>query len=167
MEKDFDLRSSRRMSTHEEIFNESIPYPLQVNYTDTKLSHRFIRFEIPKLVVVESFKNDVQEYLNEKLRRKDTGVHIAKLQVDTDLIAEDGEQVISHGHNAQTGSSFMTVTMVCDIRKEKCYNDFNNIIQKRLRKDQDDFKASVMKSILEYQNTEREHINVSDDQLLF
>ena len=90
MEKDFDLRSSMRMSTHEEIFNESIPYPLQVNYTDTKLSHRFIRFEIPKLVVVESFKNDVQEYLDEKLRRKDTGVHIAKLQIDTDLVADDG-----------------------------------------------------------------------------
>lgn len=67
MERDLDIG---RLTTGVEIpveFKDSIPYMLQVTYTDNQFSHRFIRFEIPSSVDFDYMKQTVQKYLLEKL----------------------------------------------------------------------------------------------------
>lgn len=41
------LEASFRLPKLNSIDSISIPFMLQVTYTDTKLSHRFVRFEVP------------------------------------------------------------------------------------------------------------------------
>jgi len=64
LEKDLDLK---RVASHDgDIEGMNVPYMLQVNYTDTKLSHRFVRFEIPAGLSYEDTKRDIKAYLREK-----------------------------------------------------------------------------------------------------
>ena len=71
----------------------SIPFRLQVTYTDTKLSHRFVRFEVPaEGPSYEATKRKVQGYLSRlQIRRETTGVLLTKLQEDTDLHSQEGD----------------------------------------------------------------------------
>ena len=38
---------------------DDIPYYIEVNYTDTKLSHRFVRFELPDNIEVDDMRRTV------------------------------------------------------------------------------------------------------------
>ena len=84
---------------------------LQVNYTDTSLSHRFIRFELPEKNQIEGLKK-VNEYITQTYKEEGTRHH--KLQEDQDLHGEAG-QVVSAG----TGKNgkYYTLQLVCDIAK--------------------------------------------------
>ena len=85
---------------------------LQVNFTDTKLSHRFIRFEVPSSEDFITRCASIKEFLDRKLQnRSTTGVVLAKMQEDTDLNAQDDAQVISKASNKDTGSRFITVNI--------------------------------------------------------
>ena len=65
LERSFDY--GRGSAVNNEDIIDSIPYLLQVNYTDTQLSHRFIRFEVPESISYDPFKKTVDEYLSKKL----------------------------------------------------------------------------------------------------
>lgn len=65
LEKSFDY--GRGSAVNNEDIIDSIPYMLQVNYTDTQLSHRFIRFEVPESISYDTFRKTVDEYLSKKL----------------------------------------------------------------------------------------------------
>lgn len=97
-----------------------MPYKLNVNFTDTKLSHRFIRFEIPNSLDYKNSISQIKDYLNKKKNQKSTtGVVVTNLQEDIDLVVEDpdtGEdKVIAKGSIPETGSRMVTVNMICDI----------------------------------------------------
>ena len=70
----------RAVSAADDFAHADVPFKLQVNFTDTKLSHRFVRFEIPDLLSYEDSKREVQAYLDKKLNNKvTTGVVAVKL----------------------------------------------------------------------------------------
>lgn len=46
-------------SKDDDIENLDLPYKLLVHYTDTKLSHRFARFEVPACLSYEDTKRDI------------------------------------------------------------------------------------------------------------
>lgn len=52
--------------------NEAKKYVVQVNYTDTVLSHRFIRFEVPDNNI-EVCKAKVEEYIRQ-MYKEESGI---------------------------------------------------------------------------------------------
>ena len=75
-------------STSEQSDPQIDPFQLQVNFTDTQLSHRFIRFEVPGALDYGEAKQLVQQYLIKKLQDPETtGCLVAKLQEDEDLVS--------------------------------------------------------------------------------
>jgi hypothetical protein len=90
------------------------PFSLQINYTDTLLSHRFVRFEIPHNGNYDEIKGHVQAFLEDLTHNKETnGIVLTRLQEDKDLLSEG--EVISRGAMAKTGNRIMTVNMVCNL----------------------------------------------------
>lgn len=148
---------------------ESVPQMLQVNFTDTKLSHRFIRFEVPSSEDFVTRCASIKEFLDRKLQnRSTTGVVIAKMQEDTDLNAQDDAQVISKASNKDTGSRFITVNMVCDVANERCYQDTS--VPKAMRPQTPgrlDFKADLVKSFEDYSRQEKELIDIAEEDQLY
>lgn len=45
---------------------DAFPYQLQVNFSDTKLSHRFVRFEVPDSLDYDETVRQVRVYLDKK-----------------------------------------------------------------------------------------------------
>ena len=91
LERSYDYAGlSNGVEAGEEV-QDDIPYHIQVNYTDTKLSHRFVRFELPDEIEVDDMRRTVQSYLDSKRQDPNSGIVVAKLQVDSNLLAEDGE----------------------------------------------------------------------------
>ena len=95
-----------------------------MNYTDTQLSHRFIRFEVPEALDYDEAKGLVQQYMIKKLQDPETtGCLLAKLQEDADLLSQDGSKVLARGSIEETGARILTVSMVCNVMKETCYSN--------------------------------------------
>lgn len=95
-----------------------------MNYTDTQLSHRFVRFEVPTALDYDEAKRLVQQYVIKKLEDPETtGCLLAKLQEDADLLSQDGSQIIARGSIEETGARILTVNMVCNVVKETCYSN--------------------------------------------
>ena len=64
-EEDLDHPLSQQNLTRFTLPQNFTPFYLQVNYTDTQLSHRFVRFEIPKNGNYDEIKSKVEAYLDE------------------------------------------------------------------------------------------------------
>ena len=71
---------------------------IQCNYTDTKLSHRFVRFEID-LEFIEECLDQINGHMD---NLKNEGLILMfKIQMDSDIIVDN--QVVSPGSSEQTG----------------------------------------------------------------
>jgi hypothetical protein len=90
---------------------------VQVNYTDTLLSHRFIRFEavppqtkIPVKGYVKQLKglDDVEKVLKtyfSRIEREGSGIKMTKIQRDVDILTtcEDPAMLLSNGQSPLGG----------------------------------------------------------------
>ena len=85
---------------------------LQVNYTDTAMSHRFVRFELPDRHL-EQGKAKIEEYIR-SIYLEEPGTVYHKLQEDEDLTGEGG-QIASAGRG-KTGK-FFTLQIVSDLKR--------------------------------------------------
>ena len=55
-------------------------------------------------------KRLVNQYLIKKLEDPDkTGCLLAKLQEDSDLLSQDGKEILARGTNEETGAKILTV----------------------------------------------------------
>ena len=110
---DYDLRGS--FTPEEQVqaspFNDRLdhltqPLTIQCNYTDTKLSHRFARFELDPRHL-----SHLEQYL---VNLKAEGqILLYKLQLDQD-ITQDGV-VVSQGRSEANGLQIVTLQMVADM----------------------------------------------------
>ena len=159
--KESEFSTSEQSEPHLE------PFTLQVNFTDTQLSHRFVRFEVPEVLDYEEAKRLVNQYLIKKLEDPDkTGCLLAKLQEDNDLLSQDGKEIISRGTNEETGSRIFTVQMVCNVANETCYsNKTAPKITREYVKSNFQFIDSLYQTLEDYISTEN-GLNV-EDKLFF
>lgn len=88
-----------------------------MNYTDTQLSHRFVRFEIPSAGVYDDIKMKIETYLDGLLANKDkNGVVLARIQEDKDLFTEN--ELAARGTMPRTGNRIITANIVCNVSLE-------------------------------------------------
>ncbi len=87
-------------------------FSIQINYTDTSLSHRFMRYEVAEENLDEA-KSKVEEYIRQ-MYKEENGTAYHKLQEDNDIVGEKG-QIVSAGRGKV--GRFFTLCMVCQISK--------------------------------------------------
>ena len=79
---------------------------------------------MPDELDYDEARHQVQKYLTDRLENLETtGCLLAKLQDDNDLVSQDGLEIITRGSIEETGTRILTVKMVCNLTKEKCYSN--------------------------------------------
>ena len=71
---------------------------IQCNYTDTRLSHRFVRFEID-LQFIEECLDQIETYMDNL--KAEGHILMFKIQMDTDIVMDN--QVVSPGISETSG----------------------------------------------------------------
>jgi len=96
-----------------------------VNYTDTQLSHRFMRFSVPDKNI-EKARQKAGEFIREIFKSEMGTLHY-KIQEDEDITGEKGE-ILSAGK--ARGCSNMTVCVVCDpLKNENPVQPFRELVK--------------------------------------
>lgn len=97
-----------------ETYNKHSKYVIQINYTDTSLSHRFIRFELSEQNI-QAGKLKVEEFIRQ-MYKEESGTIYHRLQEDSDILGEKG-QVLSAGTGKH--GRFFTLQIVTDVSKNE------------------------------------------------